>query len=160
MEQLQRDNQSSSLRREAVLPPSSGPTRPCVLVGLSLVALCLAASLDAMLWQQAHVRQDAELELQQAKSQARSLAAQVSFLRAELRELRQKQRASFRAQRVPFACNHSLDDCAPVGNALLGKDATGAVKARLGDVPLMCHEQHHRWACAPDGKVTFVHNTW
>ena len=96
MEQLrQRESENNHpLRREAVLPSSLGPTRPCLLVGLSLVALCFAASLDAFLWHQSRERQDAEVQLQEARVTVRELSAELLETRQQLaereRELRKR----------------------------------------------------------------------
>lgn len=67
-----------------------GPTRPCLLVGLSLVALCFAASLDAFLWHQSRERQDAEVQLQEARATVRAMSAELLETRRELERARVK----------------------------------------------------------------------
>ncbi len=117
MEQRQRESVNNHpLRREAVLPTSAGPSRPCLLVGLSLIALCMAASLDAFLWHQAREREDAEMRLQEVQSQARSLVV-------ELRETREQ-------LRLERAISNKLRDDAKL-RALGLKQATKPLPARL-----------------------------
>lgn len=77
------------LKRET-RPPVRDARRPCVLVGAVLAVLFLAASVDAVLWQQSVERRYLEERAAAAEARAADAEARAAASSAEIEQLRSR----------------------------------------------------------------------
>lgn len=82
------ENPERPLKRETRLPPMTNTRRPFVLVGLLVVMVFFAASVDAFLWQQSAQREALRTEAAVMQSHANRLQMELQQTRAENRSLR------------------------------------------------------------------------
>jgi len=152
MQQGESENINRRLQREVLLPTASGPSRPCMLVGLSLVALCLAASLDAFLWQQSRDAEESEVRNVELRIQAASFAAEAVRARA----IAAKARADARKTRMEMAAlakdmqaaQDALDKADSDAGRVNARHRLREMKQRMGDYPTREQIRRVRLKCA------------